>query len=332
MSSTGFRIAIVNPLTLVGKEIQSILNERGIPYARMELIDTTGENSGALTEINDEAAFVSDASNEAFAGLDLAFFCGPTERNEPWLERAEEDGVLAIDVSQPGALNDDAIPVVAGVNEERLTEGMVAQAAHPIAVPIVLMLQQLLRVTDIDLLAVSVIQPASEKGKEGVDELFQQTINALNMQAIPKSVFDRQLAFNLYPAPEAAQVESAVAQQIERILGKSLPVTISLTQGTTFHGHSFSIFLQTKEEVDEETLRGALGKGMSLDVAQRDDTVTTIDAAGRDQVLIGRVQRDAKIPRGWWLWAVADNLRRSSALNAVMIAETMLAKFGEKAN
>jgi aspartate-semialdehyde dehydrogenase len=332
MRSTGFRIAVINPLTLVGQEIQTILNERGIPYARIELIDTTGKSAGSLTELNDEAAFVNEVSEQSFVGLDLAFFCGPAEVNERWIEQAESDGVLTVDLSERKTLDGEAVPIIAGVNEDRLADGVAAVAATPVAVPVVLLLQQLLRASTLDLCAVSVILPASDKGKEGMDELYQQTVSALNMKSMPKEVFDRQLAFNLYPAPDADAFEAATVEQIQQIVGKRLPLALSVTQGTTFHGHSFSIFVQFSEEMSEETLRQELSRGASIEVAENDESFATIDAAGRDQILIGRIKRDPNVPRAYWLWVVADNLRRSAALNAVMIAETMLARFGEQAN
>ena len=331
MRRPGFRIAIINPLTLVAKEIQAILNERGIPYSQMELVDTMGESAGALTEVNDEAAFVSEANDASFVGLDLAFFTGSATQNEGWLQRATDEGAIVIDLSTPAQAGDGVV-VVAGVNENQLEQGVSVRSPHPISVPLILMLQQLLRETEVQLMAVSAIQPASEMGQAGVDELFKQTVGALNMQQIPKEVFDRQLAFNMYPANDASIVETTVTSQVHAIIGRQLPLSVSVTQGTTFHGHSYSIFLQLKDDLSVEKLREILGKGMSLDLSVDDDTYATIDAAGRDQILIGRVRKDPSVPRSYWLWAVSDNLRRAAALNAVMLAETMLAKFGEKPN
>lgn len=68
-----YRIAIVNPLTLVGSELKSILHDRGFHYAEIELIDTTGGDEGVLTEVDESAAFVREASAETFAGVDFAY-------------------------------------------------------------------------------------------------------------------------------------------------------------------------------------------------------------------------------------------------------------------
>jgi len=109
----GTRLGIVNPLTLVGNEIKTILRERSFPFDKVVLLDSSGQSSGAVTELGDEPALVEAAASDSFEDLDLVFFCGPGENNREWLERSSEDGFAAIDLSRPSAA-DDAPPIVAG--------------------------------------------------------------------------------------------------------------------------------------------------------------------------------------------------------------------------
>lgn len=204
-------------------------------------------------------------------------------------------------------------------------------APHPIAISLSLLLRPIAAHQRIRLAAASVIQPASELGQAGVDELFQQTIGALNLQSIPKKIFDRQLAFNLYPAENAREVERYVAQQVRSVLGKTLPIALSITQGTTFHGHSISLFVQCDGKPDRDAVADLYRDNDAIAIAD-DDPFGTIDAAGRDEVLVGRISLDPEMHDGVWLWAVIDNLRRASALNAVLIAEELIARFGEPPN
>src|SRR5881392_3399199 len=97
----GYRLGIVNPLTLVGNEIKTILRERSFPAARVVLLDATGGGAGALTEVGDEPAVVVAVSDDELEDLDLVFFCGPAAGNREWLERASDDHFYALDVSQP---------------------------------------------------------------------------------------------------------------------------------------------------------------------------------------------------------------------------------------
>lgn len=333
-STFGHKVGIVNPETLVGNEIKTLLAERGVAYLEMKLIDSTGEFEGALTEVAGEAALVTEASAEAFEGLDLVFFTGDGVKNAPWIARRAADDFVAIDLSQPSAVGEEGVVAVAGVNLDSITQDTsLVISAHPVAVPVCLILEALRRKFGVNLCAASVIQPASEFGQEGIDELLQQTIQTLNIQAIPKKIFDRQLAFNLYPLATAAAQESYALAQIANVLGGAVPVALSVTQGTIFHGHSFSIFVQLAGDATEQSVAEALRRSDAIAVSDADeDPYGTIEAAGGDHVLVGRVAAAAGVKGGFWIWAVVDNLRRSSALNAVLIAEFIIERFGAPAN
>src|SRR5437868_2346762 len=98
--AAGYRIGIINPLTLVGTEIQTILRQRSFPLAKTVLL-ATGESAGALTEADGEPTYVLPVSDDELEDLDLVFFCGPAEANREWLQRAEDDQFVAIDLTQP---------------------------------------------------------------------------------------------------------------------------------------------------------------------------------------------------------------------------------------
>ncbi|HEV7488144.1 MAG TPA: hypothetical protein VGQ65_20920, partial [Thermoanaerobaculia bacterium] len=98
-SPAGYRLGIVNPLTLVGTEIQTILRERSFPLAKVVLLDSTGQSAGALTGIGDEPAIVVAVSDDELEDCDVVFFCGPAEGNGEWIQRYDEDKFIAIDLS-----------------------------------------------------------------------------------------------------------------------------------------------------------------------------------------------------------------------------------------
>jgi aspartate-semialdehyde dehydrogenase len=319
---SGYRLGIVNPLTLVGAEIQSILQQRSFPFERVVLLDSTGQATGLLTEIGDEPAIVLAISDDDLEDCDIVFFCGPAEGNRDWIQRFHDDNFVAIDVSQPSSAADGTL-AVAGVNLEEIAAGdRLLISPHPVAIPIAIILHQIERISHVEMCTATVVQPASEFEQLGVEELAKQTVSVLNVQTVPQNVFDRQLAFNLYPAPE--RNEEFITSQIRDLIDPETQLALFVAQGGVFHSHTFSLFVSTTAELDVERITTALRSNAAIAFAEGDQSFGTIDAAGKDEVLIAEVRPDASIRGGFWVWAVCDNLRRSSALNAVLIAEKVL--------
>lgn len=323
----GFRLGIVNPLTLVGNEVKTVLRERSFPFDKVTLLDSTGKAAGALTDVGDEPAVVAAVSDLELEDLDLVFFCGPPSGNQDWIERHRDDKFIAIDLSQPSSVEDGHL-AVAGVNLDDIAGETLIVSPHPIAIPIALVLHQIETLSPIESCTATVVQPASEFEQEGVEELAQQTVSVLNIQAVPQKTFDRQLAFNLYPAPE--RNEDFVVRQLHKLIDAQTEIALMITYGAVFHSHTFSLFMRTREELDRHRIEGALRANDAITFAEGDQAFGTIDAAGRDEVLIADLRPEPSIPGGFWVWAVCDNLRRSAALNAVLIAEKLL--FGDQAN
>jgi aspartate-semialdehyde dehydrogenase len=318
-SPNGYRLGIVNPLTLVGNEIKTILRDHEFPFTKITLLDSTGTAAGALTEVGDEPAVVTPVSDDELEDLDLVFFCGRAATNREWIERAADDNFIALDLSQPSAV--DGKLVVAGINLDD-ADGNVLISPHPVAIPIALILHQIESISPIESCTASVIQPASVFDQEGVEELAQQTVAVLNIQPVKQGVFDRQLAFNLYPA--SGRNEEFIVSQLRALIDPRTELALMITQGTIFHGHTFSLFIKTRDPLDAAKITDALQVNPALAFPEGDQEFGTADAAGKDEVLIAEVRADAAISGGFWVWAVCDNLRRSSALNAVLVAEKVL--------
>jgi aspartate-semialdehyde dehydrogenase len=327
-SAAGPRLGIVNPLTLVGNEIKSILRERSFPFDRIVLLDSTGAAAGALTDVGDEPAVVTAVSDDELEDLDLVFFCGPAEKNREWIERMDEDRFVTIDLSQPTAADEGKL-AVAGLNLDEIgVDDRLLVSPHPIATPIALILHQIESLAAVESCTATVVQPASVFDQEGIEELARQSVSVLNVQNLPKGVFDRQLAFNLYPAVE--RHEELIVAQIRRLAAVRAQIALFVTQGTLFHGHTFSLFVKTGGKLDVAGVTESLRANPAIAFAEGDQQFGTIDAAGRDEVLIVEVRPDPSIAGGFWIWAVCDNLRRGSALNAVLTAEKVL--FGTATN
>jgi len=321
-SPNGYRLGIINPITLVGNEIKTILRDRAFPFDRIALLDSTGEAAGALTDIGDEPAVVTQISDVELQDLDLVFFCGSPATNRPWIERQRADEFVVVDVSQPTSTEEGKLGV-AGINLESIdASDTVLVSPHPIAIPIALILHQIESLSPIELCSATVVQPASEFDQAGVEELAKQTISVLNISSVPQEIFDRQLAFNLYPATE--HNEELIVSQVKALTNRRTELALLVTQGTIFHSHTFSLFVKTQSELTRDAVLDALRSSPAIALPEGDQSFGTIDAAGKDEVLIAEVRPDPSIRGGFWVWAVCDNLRRSSALNAVLVAEKVL--------
>lgn len=328
--SDGYRVGIVNPTTLVAKELASILEERHFPAARTVLIDATGKAEGVLTEVGGAASVVIGASAEAFDDLDLVFFCGSGEKNAPWISRHQEDGFIAIDLSESAALPEESLPVVAGVNSDAIGEEtslILSPAAF--AVPLVVLVDAIRKAFPFEMAAAAVTRPASHFDQTGIDEMYQQTVSVLNLKTVPFEVFDRQTAFTAYSPADAQREETLALAQLRAILGGDVPVSLLLTQASLFHANTIALFVAFREVPAEERLREVLARHPAIYIAGEEDLVTTVDAAGKDEIVIGRI---ARAEGGFWIWSATDNLRRGSALNGALIAEALVEKFGPKPN
>ena len=319
---TGYKVGIVNPLTLVGNEIKTILRERSFPAAKVTLLDSTGSDAGAITEVDDEPAVVTAVSDDELEDLDLVFFCGPPSANREWIEHHSEDNFIVVDLSQPSTVEDGRLAIAHLNFDEIDASDRLIVSPHPVAIPLALILHQIQRLSEVTSCTATVVQPASEFEQAGIEELARQTISVLNVQTVPKDIFDRQVAFNLYPAPE--RNEEFIVRQVRTVTQTKTEIALRVSQGTIFHGHTFSLFVRTEKPVDIDKLRQQMVSDPAFGFPEGDQQFGTIDAAGRDEVLIAEITADPLIRNGFWVWAVCDNLRRSSALNAVLVAEKVL--------
>jgi aspartate-semialdehyde dehydrogenase len=140
------------------------------------------------------------------------------------------------------------------------------------------------------------------------------------------SVFERQLAFNLYPAPGGS---AQLAELVRRAAGLELPLAVQALQGAIFHGVSVSLFVRFATDPGVQAVRRALAGRPQLSLSKASlaagEAPGPVEAAARDEVLVGSVRPDPGHPGGYWLWAVMDNLTRGGALNAIEIAEAVAA-------
>ena len=313
-------LAIVNPTTLLGKELRESVGSRpALAAPEVRLLSTNEEEVGTLTEVGGAAAVVQRLDDAALDGVDVAFFCGGIEPARPVLE-AKPGATTAIVLSFDATV-EDGRPVVAGVNTGAAERGAVLLSPHPAAVLLAHLLHPL-RGPGVEEAVAVVVQPTSMYGEPGLDELFRQTREILAMTSrTPSPIFGRQLAFNLLPVKAAVE---PVAAQLRAVLRDEPVVSLDVVQGGVFHSMSASLYVRSPGDPGIKVVRKALGGHPYVELADNPRHLGPIEAAAQEKVLVGAVRQETGGAGGYWLWAVMDNLTRGGALNALEIAEAVL--------
>jgi aspartate-semialdehyde dehydrogenase len=333
MRAKPYRVAIVGAASLRGKEVAEVLNDRNFPAVDVKLLDDD-EALGQLETMGDEVTFIQRVRTEQFDHLDFTFFASDQSSTRKSWKTARDAGSAIVDLSY--ALEDEPTATIRSPWVERqLGQTPVLElqpgpcvVAHPAAVGLALLVSRAQKAGKIRRVICAVLEPASEHGQKGMDELHEQTVNLLSFQELPKTVFDTQIAFNLAESygpnalPTLQSVKQRVLKHYQRIAGpEAVPPSIQLIQAPIFHGHAFSIYLEMEQSVALGDLSQALA-GEHVTVArQAEDSPSNVNAAGQEDILVS-LTRDENYPNGVWIWAAADNLR-IAAVSAVECAETM---------
>jgi aspartate-semialdehyde dehydrogenase len=326
----GANVALFDATTLIGKGVKDQLVARKFPIASVHLYTSSTDPDSNLSEFAGEAMLVGQPDIDALGPLDIAFLCGDRGEGALYLDWPGRLGFAAVDLtgasrSRPG------IPVVnAAINPEALPEkpGLVS-SPHPVALILSSVLAPLGRRCGLREATAVALQPVSERGEEGIGELYKQTLGLLNFQDMPQEVFGRQVAFNLVPAfagGEDAAVQDDEAQGIEteviRVTGGGFGMSVSVLLAPVFHCHAILARVVLGAGCGRGDLLAALATGDDVRVHEGAAAMTPVERAGEPGIMVSGVRR-AGSDEAFWLWIVSDNLQSGTARNAVRIAEAM---------
>ncbi len=329
-----FRVAIVGAATLKGRELKEVLTDRNFPAADVRLLDDE-ESLGQMQAIGEEPTFIQSVLPEHLENVDFTLFAADETFTRNTWKLARNAGSDIIDLSYALEDQPDALLRAPWVEHELgatpkidFSEAPVV-VAHPAAVVLALLMLRAQKVATIARSIVTVLEPASEHGRRGMDELHEQTVNLLSFQQLPKGVFDAQVAFNIVDrygeraTPALSTVESRIIRHFRSIVQGKLEVpSLMLLQAPIFHGHAFSLYIELDTAVQTEELIAAIS-GEHVDVLQGgEESPSNVNAAGQEQIQVF-VRPDGQGPKAFWLWAASDNLR-IAAVSAVECAESMI--------
>lgn len=324
MADGMYRIGIVGAASLKGKELAEELQDSLLAASDFVLFDDE-EVAGQVTAVADEPAFIRQVEAGSFARMDFVFFSGDKDNTQKHWQAARKAGASIVDLTY--ALEGERGVLVRGslvpeLNLAKSTrpnlETPAVVAAHPAAVMLALIAARVQAAMPVQSLAATVIEPASEHGREAMDELHQQTVNLLSFQNLPREQYDAQVAFNVLPTlggdakVKLAEVEQRIARHYAQLGGGGLPpLDLELVQAPVFHGYVASVMLELGEDKTVAQVEAAL-VGESIDlVSDESDPPSNLSAAGQEDIMVrvrGTGDAGAR-SRRFWLWVAADNLK-----------------------
>lgn len=332
----GAHLAIFDAQTLVAKGVRDHLVKRAFPIASMRFFSSRPDPEANLTEFAGEAMFVSEPDPEALGPLDIAFFCGTRPEGERYLAWPKERGFTAIDLTSAARPEKERPPINVAVNVDRIPKAPpVVATPHPIALMLSTVLATAQRGCGLEEAVVTALQPVSEAGEDGINELYRQTLGLLNFQDWPQDVFGRQLAFNLVPAfaygrgPVPGRIDTReIEEEIRLIAGAGFDLSVGAVLAPVFHCHAAMARLVLARGHGPGDLAAALAASSDIRVDAAGTRATPVDRAGEAGVLVAGPWPAGERPGACWIWIVSDNLQAGAALNGVRIAEALWRRDG----
>jgi len=329
------RLALVGSDSLRGKEILSVLTAKKFPIASLELYDPgVEEEYSKLGQFRGEAKVVHALTPAALEGLDLVFLAADDKTDLRYGRLAAEKDFTAIDLGESFNADPRVPLIVAGINDGPLRKEKPPLIAnpHPAAIVLAHLLSTLDRGFGLAKAVSVVLEPVSAYAEEGIQELAEQSFALLGSSAMRKKVFPDQVAFNLLARtakPERngfTPLENRVASEVRRVLGPTPPpLSLTIVLAPVFHTYSLMTYLELRGQASPAGLETCLKANDVFRPASAGEAgaITPAAVAGKDRIHVGPVKKDPAIPRGFWIWAVADNLTVGSALNAYGIARAL---------
>ena len=331
----GYKIAVVGATGNVGREMLNILAERQFPVDEIVAL-ASRKSLGTEISFGDRTLKTKDLDTFDFTGWDIALFAIGSDATKIYAPKAAKSGCIVIDNSSLYRYDPDVPLVVPEVNPEAVLgyakKNIIANPNCSTA-QMVVALKPLHDRARIKRVVVSTYQSVSGAGKEGIDELWDQTKSIYNpTDDKPAKKFTKQIAFNVIPHIDIfledgqTKEEWKMVAETKKIVDPSIKVTATCVRVPVFVGHSEAINIEFEDHLDEAEARDILREApgiMVIDKREDGGYVTPIECVGDFATFISRIRQDPTIDNGINLWCVSDNLRKGAALNAVQIAETL---------
>ena len=330
-----YKVVVVGATGNVGREMLNILAEREFPVAEIAAL-ASRKSIGTEVSFGDKTLKTMDLATFDFTGWDIALFAVGSEATKEHAPKSAAAGCVVIDNSSLYRYDPEVPLIVPEVNADAIHQ---CKNKNIIANPncstaqMVVTLKPLHDRAKIKRVVVSTYQSVSGAGKEGIEELWDQTKSIYNpVDDKPPSKFTKQIAFNVIPHIDKfmdsgdTKEEWKMVAETKKILDTSIKVTATCVRVPVFVGHSEALNVEFEEFLDEDEARSILREApgiMVIDKREDGGYVSPVECVGDYATFVSRLRQDVTVENGLNLWCVSDNLRKGAALNAIQIAEVL---------
>ena len=329
------RIAVIGATGNVGREMLDVLDERGFGKADVVAI-ASRRSQGTEVSFGDRTLKVQALESYDFSGVDIALMSAGGSVSKDWSPKIAAQGCVVIDNSSAWRY-DSAVPLVVPEVNADAVEGFSKKniIANPncSTAQLVVALKPLHDRARIKRVVVATYQSVSGAGKDGMDELFNQTKAVYVADPIEPQKFTKRIAFNVIPHIDvfmedgSTKEEWKMVAETKKMLDPKIKLSATCVRVPVFVGHSEAVNIEFENTITADEARDILREApgcLVVDNPAEETYVTPYECAGEDATYISRIREDPTVENGLSLWVVSDNLRKGAALNAVQIAELLL--------
>jgi aspartate-semialdehyde dehydrogenase len=338
MTPRPLTVAVVGATGVVGRTMIQVLSEREFPVGELRPL-ASGRSPGRTVSLDGRTYDIEKAVPEAFDGVDIALFSAGADVSRELAPQAAARGATVIDNSSAWRMDENVPLVVSQVNPDDLAwhEGIIANP-NCSTMQLAPVLMALRDSVGIERVVVDTYQSVSGTGADAIAELEDQVRAHVEGRPKTAAVYPHPIAFNALPEIDTfldngyTKEEWKLVNESRKILHlPELRISCTAVRIPVFVSHSEAVHVETRDPLTPERARRLFeavpGVLVRDDPATHDYPLAT-EAAGRDEVFVGRVRTDPSIPdgRGIAFWVVSDNLRKGAATNAVELAELLVAR------
>jgi aspartate-semialdehyde dehydrogenase len=334
-----YNVAVVGATGVVGEAMLSILEERNFPVNEIYAL-ASSRSEGKRIRFKEESLKVEDLAGFDFSKVQIGLFSAGASISAEYAPKAASSGCIIIDNTSQFRYKEDIPLIVPEVNPDKIADykncGIIANP-NCSTIQLMVALKPIYDKAGIERINVCTYQAVSGTGKQGIEEVVNQTAKLLNGKPIELNVYPKQIAFNVLPQIDIfmengyTKEEMKMVWETQKILAdETIKVNPTAVRVPVFYGHSEAVHIETRDEITVAVVRDLLQNSPGVTVLdERVDggyPTAVTESSGHDDVFVGRIRKDISHPRGIDLWVVGDNVRKGAALNSVQIAEELVKK------